>query len=205
MSFSNTFNPLTTKGVDVFLERYQTRQHVGVLDMWGQKFRFVYDDSYLKSKNILPLGPEFPLTCKEFVADKLFPSLADRLPDPDNPAYSDYCTSAGIAVTVTNPIVLLATIGRRGPSSFIFEPIYPSNFSFDECEKWRERFGLSMQDFANLFEVSLSSLQKIKAGSSSGKDVVQRLELYWRVPEALDYQIQKQGKWLHSRKTVLLP
>lgn len=194
------FSPSHIKGVDVFLERAQTRQHVGVLDMWGQKFRFVYDDAYLKAQNILKLGPEFPLTCKEFAADKLFPSLADRLPDPDNPAYDDYCISAGIAVTTTDPIVLLATIGKRGPSSFIFEPIYEANFSFDECEKWRKQLGLSMQDFANFFEVSLSSLQKIKAGSSSGRDVLQRLELYWRVPEALEYQLEKQKKWLHRDK-----
>lgn len=194
------FTPDKIRGVDVFLERFQTRQHVGVLDRDHQKFRFGYDDTYLKAKNILPLGPEFPLTRKEFTSDTLFPSLADRLPHPDNPAYVDYCTTAGVAVTVKDPIILLATIGKRGPSSFVFEPQYEESFSFEECEKWRKQMGLSMQDFANLFDVSLSILQKMKADTSSGKEILKKIELAFKVKEAFFYFYEKNKKFLHQHR-----
>lgn len=75
-----------------------------------------------------------------------------------------------------------------------------SDFSFEDCEQWREELGLSMQDFANLLGVSVSILKKIKAGSSSGKQVLQRIELYRRVPEALSYRIRTGVKYLHIDK-----
>ena len=201
MSMYPEFSPQNIIGVEVFLERFQTRIYVGKLEKLKEQFHFSYDSGYLKMKNILSLGPEFPLTKKEFFSKELFPSFQDRLPDPDNPAYADYCTAAGIAVTTTDQIILLATIGKRGPSSFIFEPLfYKDTFSFEDCEKFREHLGLSMQDFAYLFDVSLSILQKIKAGETSGKEVLKRIELYMRFPETLDFQIKRNGKWLHPEK-----
>ena len=57
---------------------------------------FTYDDRYFTMKNIIPLGPEFPLTQKQFVSDQLFPSLEDRIPSQQNPAYPEYCQLVGI-------------------------------------------------------------------------------------------------------------
>ena len=48
----------------------------------------------------------------------------DRIPSKENPAYPDYCKSQGISVNETNPIILLIAIGKRGPSTFIFEPVF---------------------------------------------------------------------------------
>lgn len=191
-------------GVDVFLERFQTRLYVGKLEKKEENFCFTYDHSYLKAKNVFPLGPEFPLTQVEFLSKNLFPSFADRLPDPENPSYTDYCAAAGITASVSDPLILLATIGKRGPSSFIFEPIYKESFTYEDCEKFREQLGLSMQDFAHLFDVSLSVLQKIKAGETSGHEVLKRLEQYINFPESLDFQIKRNAKWLHSKKQITI-
>lgn len=81
------------------------------------------------------------------------------------------------------------------------QPEDESTFSFDEFEEWREGLGLSMEDCANLLGVSLSSLNKIKAHTISGTQVLRILELVCCVPEVLDYQLQKRGKLLHPKKT----
>jgi HipA-like protein len=192
--------PKNIIGVDVFLERFQTRVYVGKLKKVKKQFHFCYDPFYLRMENILSLGPEFPLTQQEFFSEKLFPSFLDRLPDPENASYKDYCTAAKIPVTITDPLILLATVGKRGPSSFIFEPVYKNEFNFQKVEQFITGFDLSLQDFALLFDVSLSILQKIKAGKTSGREILKRLEICLSVPEALVYQIQKNRKWLHPKK-----
>jgi len=126
--------------------------------------------------------------------------LMDRIPDPDNPAYDDYCKEFGISSLTKEPFVLLSTIGRRGPSSFVFEPVYAGQFRFEDFDEFRMELGLSLNDAALLFDVSLSILQKIKAGDSSGKEVLKRLELYYLFKEALKLQIKRNGKYLHSDK-----
>lgn len=199
-------------GVDIFLERHQTRLYVGRLEKvpegTGEKlqektedmFRIHYDKGYLKAKNVLSLGPELPLTRSDFFSKALFPSLKDRLPDPDNPAYSRYCAAANIPESTKDPLVLLATVGKRGPSSFIFEPIYQETFTYQDVDKFRKSLGLSLQDFADLFDVSLSVLQKLKAGTTTGTEVLKRLRLYIRFPEVLRYQIRRNAKYLHPLK-----
>ena len=194
------FSPNHIIGINVFLERFQTRLYVGKLEKKEEAFHFTYDQSYLKASHILSVGPEFPLTRQHFVSQELFPSFLDRLPDPDNPAYRDYCAAVGISIETNDPIVLLATIGKRGPSSIIFEPIYKDSFNLSVCEKFREKMGLTMQDFAHLFEISLSILQKIKAGSSSGKEILKRLEIFMKDHNMLYKQIKKNMGQLHTDK-----
>src|ERR1700692_4174096 len=111
-------------GVDVFLERRKTHLYVGQLRKEIDHYIFTYNDQYLHSRNIIPLGPEFPLTKKEFKSKKLFPSLEDRIPSKLNPAYLEYCQLLGIDPKETNLLILLSTIGKRGPSSFVFAPFY---------------------------------------------------------------------------------
>lgn len=193
------FSPSQITGVDVFLERFQTRVYVGMLRQENNRFIFSYDKTYLNMKNILPLGPEFPLTCQDFFSDKLFPSFLDRLPDPESPSYPEDCTHVGIAITTTDPIILLARF-KRGPSSFIFEPIYKNKYNYKDIEELKDKLGLSLQDFAYLFDVSLSSLQKIKTGDTSGNEVLRQIELYLEVPEALEFQLQRNAKYLHPEK-----
>src|SRR5215211_3928589 len=100
-------------GVDVFLEKRITRLHVGVLEKTQGKIVFTYDDHYFVSRNVIPLGPEFPMTKKQFVSDTLFPSLEDRIPSQQNPAYSEYCQLVGIDSKEKDPFVLLSTIGKK--------------------------------------------------------------------------------------------
>ena len=187
-------------GIDIFLERYATREYVGRLIQKNDNYIFSYAESYLNQKNIIPLGPEFPLTKINFASPILFPSLHDRLPDPDNPAYEDYCVSAGITKNEKDSILLLGTIGKKGPSSFIFELAFAENFDAKDCEDFRQQLGLSLDDFAHLFEVSLSILQKIKASKSTGKEILKRIEIFAHFPEVLERQVKTQGKWLHSDK-----
>src|SRR5262245_48095575 len=125
-------------GVDVFLEKRKTRLLVGVLKRVNNKMQFAYDDYYFTAKNIIPLGPEFPLTQKEFVSDQLFPSLADRIPSQQNPAYPEYCQLMGIDPKEKDPLILLSSIGKKGPSSFIFSPLFERNMKPDDLIKFRE-------------------------------------------------------------------
>lgn len=194
------FKSTDIKGVDVFLEKFKTRLYVGRLIQDLNTFIFEYQDDYLKQKNIIPLGVEFPLTKKRFESTTLFESFKDRLPDVDNPAYKDYCAVAGIEEYQSNPIILLATIGKKGPSSFIFEPYFEYIFTFDVCEMWRKELGFSIQDFARFFGISISILQKIKAGKSNGKEVLSHLELCWRFKNVFKFQLETHGKWLHRDK-----
>lgn len=200
MPYAVDFSYHNIIGIDVFLERFQTRLFVGRLQRSNKEFHFSYSDTYLKEKNVISLGPEFSLTQKDFYSPTLFKSLNDRIPDSDNPAYETYCKESGISPLTKDPLILLATIGRRGPSSFIFEGVYTDYFAFEDFDKFRKSLGLSLHDAALLFDVSLSILQKIKAGDSSGKEVLKRLELYCLFKDVLMFQIKSNGKFLHSDK-----
>ncbi|MBA3814596.1 MAG: HipA N-terminal domain-containing protein [Alphaproteobacteria bacterium] len=200
MPYALDFSYNNINAIDIFLERFQTRLFVGRLENLSNKFHFSYCDVYLKEKNVISLGPEFPLTQKDFYSPTLFKSLKDRIPDPDNPAYASYCKEFSISPLTTDPLILLATIGRRGPSSFIFEPVYAAHFTFKDFDELRKSLELSLQDVALLFDVSLSILQKIKAGDSSGKEVLKRLQLYYLFKDTLMFQIKCNGKFLHSDK-----
>jgi HipA-like protein len=186
--------------VDVFLEKHTRRIYAGQLKRQDQ-YQFTYAPAYLKEKNVIPLGPEFPLTRSFFQSQTLFSSFEDRIPDRDNPAYPDYCASQGITTDIDDPIILLPTIGRQGPSSFIFEPVYETqNFTWEDCENFRSELGLSLADFAIIVGASLSIFQKIKAGSSSGKEILRRIEIYKKFPQVLDCEIKANGKFLHSKR-----
>ncbi|MCB1107049.1 MAG: hypothetical protein KDK76_03020, partial [Chlamydiia bacterium] len=56
-----------------------------------------------------------------YFSKSLFVPFLERIPSKNNPSYPEYCQSVGISVDEENVFVLLSTIGRRGPSSFIFE------------------------------------------------------------------------------------
>ena len=80
---------LTIVGVDIFLKKRVTRLQVGTLQKIQDEFVFTYDEHYFKAKNVIPLGPEFPLTQRQFTSKTLFPSLEDRIPSRQNPAYRE--------------------------------------------------------------------------------------------------------------------
>lgn len=184
---------LITVGVDMFLERRKTRLYVGRLTHEKKEFVFTYDDQYLRAKNVIPLGPEFPLTKRSFRSPSLFASLEDRIPSKQNPAYPDYCHTMGISPEETDALILLSTIGRRGPSWFVFEPVYARSFTVKETIAFRKMLGLTTRDFAKVFEIPQASLNALERGRSSGKDLLKRLELIVRIPEVALYLVMMNG------------
>lgn len=191
-------------GVEVFLEKRKTRLRVGVLKREGGKLVFRYDENYFKSKNIIPLGPEFPLIQREFFSERLFPSLEDRLPSVQNPAYSEYCLAMGIDPKEKDPIILLSTIGRKGPSSFIFYPLFARNVTAEDVIKFRESLGLTTREFSAIFEFSQSSLNALERNRIVGSEILKRLEIILNFPSVASYFLLINGghviyeKWLKS-------
>ncbi len=187
-------------GVDIFLEKRRTRLHVGILKRENEKLVFTYDENYFKAKNIIPLGPEFPLTQREFSTEKLFPSFEDRIPSLQNPAYPEYCSAMGIDLKERDPIILLSTIGRKGPSSFIFYPIFERKVTTEDVIKFRESLGLTTREFSAVFEFSQSSLNALERNRILGSEILKRLEIILNFPDvALDFLLVNGGHLIHKK------
>ncbi|MBN2479502.1 MAG: HipA N-terminal domain-containing protein [Parachlamydiales bacterium] len=187
--------------IAVFLEKRKSRIYVGKLYRKNNDFIFQYSDQYLHTEHIIPVGPDLPLTKKIHHAGKLFESLQDRLPSKENPAYGEYCQTMGISIDENDPLVLLATIGRRGPSSLIFEPIFSKEFTSKDVLRYRKWLGLTQREFASCFEFSKSTLIRIEHEKEFKNEVLKRLELYMKFPETACYQIIQNSGWLNDDKT----
>ncbi|MCK4912284.1 MAG: HipA N-terminal domain-containing protein [Candidatus Omnitrophica bacterium] len=188
--------------VNVFLEKRKTMVYVGQLTRENKGYRFVYKKNYLHAEAAIPLGNEMRLTRQERFSKTLFPSLVDRIPSRENPSYSDYCKSVGIEVTEEDPLVLLSTIGRRGPSSFIFEPVYDRGFNGDMCKMFRIDLGLTVREFSGVFDVATATVMALEQGkkSGSGKEVLKRLEIYCMYPGIALDEVFLRGGVLHESK-----
>ena len=201
-NFSTLLQPQKIKEVQVYLERRKTCQYVGTLCFDEQKnlFEFIYSAEYLRSRQIIPVGPELPLTRQIHQSKMLFPSFQDRIPVRENPAYPEYCEATGIDPNEQNPIILLATIGRRGPSSFVYIPHYEGIFTHKDLKKYREELDLTSREFASCFEISQAALTRIEKGQASGRDILKRIEIYKLFPEVALYEVYKSGGALHHQK-----
>jgi HipA-like protein len=190
------------QSIAVFLEKRKTRQYVGSLTYLKNEkvFEFTYDENYLYAKRIIPLGPEFPLTQRSFRSKKLFPSLKDRIPSKENPAYPEYCQAMGISENESNPIILLGTIGKKGASSFVFEPVYETTFSPEDLRNFRQELGLTTREFSLCFDLPRLALMQIENGRSAGKEILKRIELYLHFPEVALFEIQRYGGAINHHK-----
>ncbi len=188
--------------LQIFHEGRKRRIFVGELtyNKKSNRFELVYDKRYARSKNAIPIGPELSLfkLHHESEKNKLFPSMQDRIPDKSNPAYEDYCHSQGISPSEKNPIILLGSIGKRGPSSFIFEAVYRSNFDPNEITKLRNELGISQHDLAKAFEIKKSTLQRIEAGASKEFNTLKRAQILFEFPEVALWQLKQSGGEIHS-------
>lgn len=191
---------LKTIAVDVYVTPGMTMIPVGRLEKKENYFVFVYHARYLKLPWSIPLGPEFPLTQEEFRSEELFPTFEDRIPLRRNPAYPDYCWQMGISVDEEDPLTLLASIGSRGPSSFVFVPVYERSFGVHDVSQYRKLLQLTTREFCHLFEIAQSSLHFIEKGDKVGKDVLKRLELIVRFPEVAWHQYYLNGAALPLAK-----
>lgn len=207
-------NPKSIKALDVFLENRKSRVYVGQLRLIekvnnknnkdyskGKEFVFEYDNKYLYSKNSIPLGPDIPLTRKINKSNELFKTLNDRIPSSKNPSYKEYCDTMGISTSERNPIILLSTIGKRGPSSFVFEPVYEDNYSVESFLKFRRNLGLTIREFATAFDFSPATIQRIEKDRVGGRwDSLKRIAIYDRFPEVALYELSIRGGLLHDKK-----
>lgn len=185
----------------IFHEGRKRRIYVGELIYVKEKdkFELIYDQKYTHSKNAIPIAPNLSLfkIRHESEKGKLFPAFVDRIPDKSNPAYKDYCRAEGISPKEKKAIILLGSIGRRGPSSFVFEPVYTVEFSAKNILEFREKLSISQQDLADAFDVSRLTLLKIETGKSKDASTLKRLQIYFEFPDVALWQLKQTGGKIH--------
>jgi HipA-like protein len=170
MAYKIDYSKIDKSQLQVFSESRKRRVLVGTLKWESGKnqFEFKYDPKYAKSKTAIPIGKELDLFKKSHTSKgKLFPSFADRIPLKENPAYEDYCRSQGIAVDESNPIVLLISIGKRGPSTFVFAPVFVNKFTYEDVRKFRESLNISIHEWAAAFDFNPPTLQRLESGKKT--------------------------------------
>lgn len=190
--------------INIYSQTKTKRISVGRLWREGKSYLFEYDNSYKSLKNALPLGPELPLWKSKVTSQKLFQSFLDRIPSKNNPAYVDYCREWGIDENETDVFVLLTTIGRRGPSTFIFETAIQNDYLSSNLKLFRIRLGLSQAEFEALFNISHMTLVGLESGKSKNSFYLNYFELFDKSPEALKWMLKKRGQLLHDEKLMQL-
>lgn len=198
----NSLIKLDESRLKIFHESRKRRVFVGELiyDKGNDKYELIYDKNYAHSKNAIPISPDLDLFKLHHYSEKgkLFPSFMDRIPDSSNPAYKDYCDAQGISLDEKNPIILLGSIGKRGPSSFIFEPVYDNGFEFSDIIKLREQLQITQHDLAEAFNISKTTLQRIEAGVSHDLNTLKYIQILLRFPEVALWQLKQTGSRVHK-------
>ena len=141
-----------------------------------------------------------PLTRRIYQSGQLFRPFADRIPSRENPAFPEYCKSAGISTNEEDPLILLSTIASRGPSSFLFKPIYYENFTGTDLKNFRNNLGLSAREFALCFDFSQPGITRVETGKTGGREVLKRAEIYFLYPEVALDQLRRRSAYLHWKK-----
>lgn len=190
--------------INVYSQTQTKRIFVGRLSREGKKYFFEYDNNYRKLKNALPLGPELPLWKEKISSNTLFESFLDRIPSQNNPAYKDYCREWGISENENDVFVLLTTIGRRGPSTFIFESAFACEFTASDLKNFRTRLELTQSEFEIFFDISHMTLVRLENGKIQNDFYMNYFNLFAEVPEALAWLLKKRGQLLHDEKRTRL-
>lgn len=194
------FNFKRIEGIRVVLERDASNQVVGLLTKNEEGFHFEYDLDYLHASKVISLGPEMPLTRRIYQSPQLFRPFTERIPSRENPAYSDYCNSVGISPDENDPFILLSTIAARGPSSFLFKPIYSESFTSSDLKKFRNNLGLSVREFALCFDFSQPGVTRVETGKTDGREILKRAEIYALYPNLALDQLRRRAAYLHQKK-----
>lgn len=187
---------LNKNRLQIFHEARKRKFFVGELiyDEKNDKYELIYNKHYANSKTAIPISPELSLfKLKHSSKGKLFSAFLDRIPEKSNPAYATYCKSQGISPNEKNLLVLLGAIGRRGPSSFVFEAVYGDEFKPEDVAKWRAELNISQHDFSEAFDISRVTLQKIESGESRDANTLKRIEVLCLFPEVAIWQLKKTG------------
>ena len=122
-------------------------------------------------KALSPLALKCLLQKKFLSLKNLFIPFENRIPSRENPAYPDYCKATGISTEETDPLILLTIIAHRGPSSFIFEPLYTDEFTAKDLLEFRNWLGLSVKEFAACFEFSPAAITRTELNQTTGREV----------------------------------
>lgn len=185
----------------VFHEGRKRRVFVGdlVYVKENNNYEFIYNKKYTQSKNAIPVGPGLDLfkLRHESEKGKLFPSFIDRLPDKDNPAYNDYCKAQGIYPDEENLIILLGTIGKRGPSSFVYEQVYCDVFAVSEITQLRKQLNITQNDLAKAFDINRVTLLRIESGASHDISTLRLIQMLLEFPEVALWQLKQTGGRIH--------
>jgi len=187
-------------GVDVYLKKRKTREYVGHLSRDNTHFIFTYDNLYLYKNRSIPLGPDLPLTKKKFISTTLFSTFLDRIPSNKNPAYKEYCKMVGIDPAEKDPLILVATLGQKGPSSFIFSPSTELTITYENIINFRKILNLTIREFGELFDFSPATISGIEKKSISGKEAMKRLEIYYYFPQVALYEAHKNRFKINEEK-----
>jgi len=150
----------------------------------------------------IPLGPDLPYSRLpiESESGKLFGTILDRIPSKENPAYPDYCYSQGISPDEKNLIILLATIGRRGPSSFVFEPVFiPLEDTVEELKQFRRDLELTRYDFAMAFGFAEITIDKVEKRITQDRNILRLIDSVLHYPEMALDQLAITGKHVHAK------
>jgi len=195
--------------LEVYSETRKRKVLVGTLKYLPEThiFEFQYERSYLKSKIAIPIGPELGLKKRIHLStkDKLFPSFQERIPSRENPAYVEYCASQGIDPEERNTIILLGSIGRRGPSTFVFDKVYKDDFNVStELKRVRTELKLSHADLGAAFDINHITLLRIEKGRSKDKNILKLITIYLSFPKVTLWQLRTTGKKLHQDKQELI-
>lgn len=189
------------EAVDVYLEKRKSREYVGRLSREGKKFVFTYNNSYLYKDRSIPLGPDLPLTKANFTSNTLFQSFEDRIPSNKNPAYQEYCSMVGINPSEKDPLTLVATLGQKGPSSFIFSPAPTISITSEDIVNFRKDLRLTVREFSELFDFAPATINRIENKIILGKDALKRLEIYFYFPEVALHEAKKNHFKINDEKT----
>jgi HipA-like protein len=184
--------------LEVYTENRKRRIRVGTLSyaIDRDQYKFEYDEKYLNSKSAIPLGPELDLFKRVHWSKgkKLFASLSDRIPSRSNPAFEEYCRSVGISPTEKNPIVLLTTIGRKGPSTFVFEAVLLEKFDAIDLLRLRKELKLSRNEFALAFGLNLLTVNRVEHNLTKDSAPARLINIFLRFPEVAIWQLEFTGR-----------
>jgi HipA-like protein len=190
---------LETNKINIFSQTALNRTFVGVLYRKNNTYYLEYDKQYRQQNNAVALGPELELWKEKHSSNNIFPSIADRIPSKQNPAYKDYCRQWGISEDEKDVFKLLTTIGRRGPSTFVFE-MAPKDYSPESVKGLRNKLGLTQREFALLFDITQTTLSKIESGKSAYSTILVLIQLCEEVPDALSWLLKIRGQYIHDVK-----
>lgn len=189
--------------VNVFSQNKNRRVLVG--QIWREKneYCFQYNTGYIKLRSGIPLGVELPKYQTGVIrSKKLFPSLEERIPSRQNPEYPNYCRQWGISPEEQDQLILLVTIGNRGPSSFLFRKDEDILIEGLQINNFRQKLNLSLREFAVFLDVQPATLSKTEKGSLAPDMFLRLCRLLINVPQALGFQLKLRGQYLHDNKIL---